>query len=91
MGATKSNAMQAKKKAPPGVGNRLTPPGAPNGGGRARPPLSPETYEAYKKELADKLAWSVGSTLRMSYSKSSTIMQWGHRTAELILTRRMGP
>lgn len=42
---------------------------------------------ALYKELSDKLAWSVGSTLGMRYGKRSRIELWATRLASAVVER----
>ena len=57
--------------------------------GSGVPPTGPPTgdLDAMFKELCDKLAWGVGSTLGMKYGKRSTLMEWAQRLASKIMDR----
>ena len=40
-----------------------------------------------QKELRDKLAWSVGTTLNVSYGKKSPVMAWAELEASRLVKR----
>jgi len=48
---------------------------------------TPPERAALYKELCDKLAWSVGSTLSLKYGKRSSVMLWAARRASAIMDR----
>jgi len=48
--------------------------------------------EDLKRQMRDKLAWSVGSTLDLKYSgKQSEIMRWANRLAGQIVDSHLSP
>jgi len=94
MGVTKDLAQEKidrRRRIVKGVSPVSTSPPAPKGtpSGSDVPPTGPPTgdLDAMYKELCDKLAWGVGSTLGMKYGKRSTLMQWASKLASRIMDR----
>jgi len=51
-----------------------------------------DSPEDLKRQMRDKLAWSVGSTLGLKYSgKQSEIMRWANRLAGQIVDSHFSP
>jgi len=61
---------------------------APATGSPVRPPRA-QSPDALVKELTDKLAWSVGSTLGTTYGRRSTTFEWANTLATRIVERHL--